>query len=60
MLIAIRGQAEDVWVIMVMRTYLRRLVSAVLPLMVIGMAGIAVPQNASAESQGATSLAASD
>ena len=44
---------------MVMRVYLRRLVSAAVPLMVIGMAaGIAAPQDASAASQGAASLTA--
>ena len=47
--------------IMVMRIYLRRLVSAVLPLLVIGMAaGIAAPQDASAASSRAASLTAGD
>src|SRR5450631_3292074 len=61
MLIAILGPAEDVWVIMVMRIYLRRLVSGVLPLMVIGIAaGIAVPKVAIAASSRTGSLAANE
>ena len=61
MLIAIPGPAEDVWVIMVMRIFLRRLVSGVLPLVVIGMAaGIAVPKVAIAASSRTGSLAANE
>ena len=45
--------------IMVMRIYLRRLVSGILPLMVIGMSvGMAAPQDAGAASQGSASLSA--
>lgn len=58
MLIAIPGPAEDVWAITVMRTYLRHLMSVVLPLLMIGMAaGMAATQDAGATSQGPASPA---